>query len=330
MPYHHLTPAEREVIDSMVRVGYSQQAIAQALHRSPSTLSRELHRNEDTVGRRYCPHWANLLYWKRRKQIVNAHKTGNPQLMAYVRAKLELRWSPEQIAGRLRYAEHPDEPAQWISYQTIYRYVRQDHSAGGRLYRYLRRGRKKYGKRGTGPHPNSWIKGRVSIEQRPAIVAEQARIGDWEGDTFYGAKRQSCLATLVERKTLYLAACSMCDATAASLNDAIRKQLSPLPKDRVCTLTVDNGKEFARFKQLEQELGMAVYFTHPYTAWERPINENTNGLLRQFLPRKTDLRNLSPEQLDYIVQLLNNRPRKKLKYRTPNEAFNKTSVALAM
>ena len=330
MPYHHLTPAEREVIDSMRRANYGRRAIARALHRSPSTLSRELRRNYDTVGHRYCPHWANLLYWERRKQVVNTYKTSNTALMNTVRDGLKRRWSPEQIAGRLRYVEHPHDPDQWISYQTIYRYVRQDKVAGGRLYRFLRRGRKKYGKRGTGPHPNTWIKGRVSIEQRPALVDEQGRIGDWEGDTFFGAKRQSCLATLVERKTLFLVACPMPNATSAAFNDAALKGLGALPKDRLCTLTVDNGKEFAAFKQLEHTLGMDVYFAHPYTAWERPINENTNGLLRQFLPRKTDFRELTTEHLEWIVHMLNNRPRKKLNYRTPHEAFHQTPVALAM
>ena len=329
MPYHHLTPAEREVLDSMHRCGYSQGEIAKALKRHPSTISRELRRNHDTVGRRYCPHWANLKYWKRREQVVNAHKTGDTALMEHVVAKLKLRWSPEQIAGRLRYVDHPSKPAHWISHETIYQYVRRDKALGGHLYRYLRRGRKKYGRRGTGPHPNTWLKGRVSIEHRPPIVHQQTRVGDWEGDTFFGARRQSCLTTLVERKTLYLAAHLMPDCTSASLNHAVLQGLRNVPKDLIHTLTVDNGKEFAAFKALEKALDISVYFSHPYSTWERPINENTNGLLRQFLPRKTDFKDITPERLDQIVWYLNNRPRKKLRYRTPNEAFNDPPVALA-
>jgi len=330
MLYRHLTPAERLVIDSMSRAGFSQKAIANALGRSRSTISRELRRNRDTLSQQYCPHWANLQYWKRREQVVNAHKTGNASLTEYVVGKLELRWSPEQIAGRLRHVEHPKDPAKWISHQTIYRYVARDRNQGGKLYRYLRRGRKPFGKRGAGRHPNARIKGGVSIEQRPSVVNEQTRVGDWEGDTLFGAKRLSCLATLVERKTLYLVAHKMPNATAQALNEAVVEGLRNINKALVHTLTVDNGKEFAGFKTLENALELAVFFSHPYSAWERAVNENTNGLLRQFLPKKTDLGVITPEQLDLVVDYLNNRPRKKLQYRTPNEVFQEAAVALAM
>jgi transposase, IS30 family len=330
MPYHHLTPAERLVIDSMHRANYSPTAIGRALGRHRTSITRELERNIDTVSQRYCPHWANLLYWKRREQVVNAHKTSNPNLMAYVVERLRQRWSPEQIAGRLRQVEQPENPAVWISYQTIYRYVACDKRQDGKLYRCLRRGRKPFGKRGAGRHPNSRIKNRISIDQRPVIVNEQARIGDWEGDTFFGAKRQSCLTTLVERKSLYLVAQKMPNGTAQALNEAVINGLGNMDTALVCTLTVDNGKEFSHFKAIENALQTTVYFSHPYSAWERAINENTNGLLRQFLPKKTDFSNITPEQLDLIVQYLNNRPRKKLRYRTPNEVFREAACALAM
>jgi transposase, IS30 family len=330
MPYHHLTPAERLVITSMRRAGISQAAIAHALSRNPGTISRELRRNRDTVGDCYDAHWANIQYWERRKQVVNAHKTGDAVLMKYVLAKLELRWSPEQIAGRLRHVEQAQSPVKWVSFQTIYRYVAHNKRRGGTLYRFLRRGRKPFGKRGAGRHPNTWIKGRVSIDERPAIVEEQGRIGDWEGDTFYGAKRRSCLATLVERKSLYLVAQKMPNATAQALNEAFLKGLGKVQKALVHTITVDNGKEFVGFKTIEETLEATVFFAHPYHAWERGINENTNGLLRQFIPRKTDFSAMTPEELDRIVQYLNNRPRKKLQYRTPNEAFHEATVALAM
>jgi len=330
MLYHHLTPAERLVIDSMCRAGFSQKGIANALDRNRSTICREFRRNRDTISQRYCPHWANLQYWKRREQVVNAHKTGSAALMEYVVAKLELRWSPEQIAGRLRHVEHPQDPAQWVSYQTIYRYVARDKEQGGKLYRWLRRGRKPFGKRGAGRHPNARIKGGVSIEQRPAAVNEQTRVGDWEGDTLFGAKRLSCLATVVERKTLYLVAQKMPNATAHALNQAVLQGFTSIDKALVHTLTVDNGKEFAGFKTIENALEATVFFAHPYSAWERAVNENTNGLLRQFLPKKTDLGVVTPEQLDLIVGYLNNRPRKKLRYRTPSEVFLEAAGALAM
>ena len=326
MPYTHLTSAERRVIDSMWRQRYSFRAIARALSRSPSTISREVRRNRDGPSR-YNPHMATVLYWRRRERLVKCPKTGNPWLMAYVRAKLAEAWSPEQIAGRLRWVEFPRTPTRWISHETIYSYIWKDKRTGGQLYRLLRRGRKSYGKRGKGHHPNRFIKGRVSIDERPLVVQRQERIGDWEGDTVFG-RRRSCLATLVDRKSLYLVARKMPDATGASLNEAVLEGFAPIPSGLIRTLTVDNGKEFAQFKALEEHLGLKVFFTHPYSAWERPINENHNGLLRQFLPKKVDLNSITDDVLERIIQKMNDRPRKKLNYRTPQEVFQEATVAL--
>jgi len=301
--------------------------IAKALRRNPSTICRELQRNGDR-HRYYDPHLANVFYWRRRERCMPRHKTGNSRLMAYVRRKLKALWSPEQIAGRLRHVDQPDNGAMWISHETIYRYVWAEKAQGGTLYRRLRRGRKKYGKRGTGPHPNKRIRGRISIEERPEIVDKQGRFGDWEGDTVYGRYRKGCMATLVERKSLYLLAGKMPDATAQSLNDTVTQVFQDVPRNLIHTLTVDNGKEVAAFKHLEEALEANVYFTHPYSAWERPINENTNGLLRQFLPKKYDLRRLTARKLTQIIQWMNDRPRKKLNYRTPSEVFLEQAVAL--
>jgi IS30 family transposase len=327
MPYQHLTPSERKVIDSMRRAGYTQVKIAQALQRRQSTISRELARNSEPDGH-YNPHMGNLLYWRRREQVYKRTKRGNKDLMDYVKSKLKQKWSPEQIAGHLRHVRFPENRSKWISYQTIYRHVWEDKAHGGTLFRQLRRGHRKYGKRGTGRHPNTYLKGRVSIEKRPEVVSQRARVGDWEGDTVYGAQRRGRFATLVERRSGFLAASLMSDATARSLNQAVLRCLKDLPKAAVHTLTVDNGKEFARFKELEEALEMNVYFAHPYSAWERATNENTNGLLRQYLPRKTNLSKLTPEQLERIVQCLNDRPRKRLEYRTPREVFTESAYAL--
>lgn len=300
--------------------------MAKILRRSPSSISRELRRNHDPE-RGYNPHMAQVRYIDARKRLVYPHKTGQPALMQYVKDKLKELWSPEQIAGRLR-REHPDAPSRRVSHDTIYRYVYADKQAGGTLWKHLRRGRKKYGKRGRGPHPNRLINGRVSIHERPAIAAEQARIGDWEGDTFFGRHRKTCVATLAERKSLYLVAQKMPDCAATSLNRAVITGFAQMPLALVKTLTVDNGKEFAGFKTLEDQLHVRVYFADPYSAWQRAIGENLNGLLRQFLPRKTDLRYLDQATLDVIVQSLNNRPRKKLNYRTPCEVLAQATVAL--
>ena len=327
MSYEHLTRAERGVIDRMWSRGRSRRAIARELGRAPSTISRELRRNSERRG--YSPHWANLLYWRRREQKHLRYKTGDEVLMAQVVDKLKQGWSPEQVGGRFRYHDYAGEPRMWISHESVYRYVWEDKRAGGTLYRYLRRRRVKYGKRGSGRHPNRFITGRVSIDERPSIVTGQGRFGDWEADTIYGRRRESCMVTAIERKSLFCTVAPIPNASARATNRGLLHSFLHIPKQMVRTITVDNGKEWVAFKVLEKRLKAAVYFTHPYSAWERPMNENLNGLLRQYLPRKTDLRCITNEQLDAIVQCLNHRPRKKHNYRTPSEVFSEACVALA-
>lgn len=327
MSYEHLTRAERGVIDRMWSRGRSRRAIARELGRDPSTVSRELRRNSERRG--YNPHWANLQYWRRREQKHLRYKTGDEVLMAHVVDKLKQGWSPEQVGGRFRHHDYVGEPRMWISHETVYRYIWEDKRAGGTLYRYLRRRRVKYGKRGSGRHPNRFIKGRVSIDERPSIVTDQGRFGDWEADTIYGRRRESCMVTAVERKSLFCTVAPIPNASAPATNRGLLQSFLRIPKQMIRTITVDNGKEWVAFKELEKRLRAAVYFTHPYSAWERPMNENLNGLLRQYLPRKTDLRCITAEQLEAIIQRLNNRPRKKHNYRTPSEVFKEACVALA-
>jgi IS30 family transposase len=246
--------------------------------------------------------------------------------MRLVNAMLQEGWAPEQIAGRLRRVDHPRGRSKWISLQTIYRHIWADKATGGGLFRYLRRGGKRYLKRCG--RTRGQIVGRVSIDERPAIVDERRRMGDWEGDTIVGRQHKGLVATFVERKTGYLVARKMNDKRASSLNDAAKAALQSIPHPLIRTFTFDNGKEFAGFNELEKHFDADVYFAHPYSAWERGTNENTNGLLRQFLPKKTDFRLLTQAQLDIITQRLNNRPRKRLDYRTPCEVFKKAIVAL--
>ena len=327
MSYHHFTPSERNVLANLRRLKWTVRAIARALGRSPSTISREVRRNSEREG--YNPHWANLQYWKRREQKQLRYKTGDSSLMERVIDKMKEGWSPEQIWGRFKHVDFPEQPAMWISHESVYRYVWEDKKNGGNLYQYLRRGRKKYGKRGAGPHPNRKIAGRVSIDERAPIVAEQGRFGDWEADTIYGRHRESCMVTVIERKSLFCTVAHILDTTIASVNQGILQSFLLIPKQIVLTITVDNGKEWAGFKSLEKALDAMVYFTHPYSAWERPVNENLNGLLRQYLPKKSDLRCTTEEQLAQIVKTMNDRPRKKHKYRTPSEIFSEACVALA-
>lgn len=325
MPYTHFTLAERKVLYFMLWQKHSRAEVARALGRSPSSIGRELKRNTGS-GQSYCPHAAQVRYRALRRNLVVRTKTGQRPLMEKVKALLREGWAPEQIAGRLRRVDHRRSPSKWISFQTIYRYIWADKANGGSLSRFLRRGGKRYRKRGGAVRGQ--IVGRVLIDERPPIVDQRRRVGDWEGDTMVGRHHKGLVATFVERKTGFLVANTMGDKRASSLNEAARAAFRSVPTSLVRTFTFDNGKEFAAFQHLEEHFDARVYFAHPYCACERATNENTNGLLRQFLPKHLDLRTVSQAELDMIVQRLNNRPRKRLDYRTPCEVFRKAIGAL--
>jgi IS30 family transposase len=249
--------------------------------------------------------------------------------MRQVEQRLGRCWSPEQIAGRWRGVLYPAEPGHWISHSTIYRHVREVQSAGGTLHTFLRRyGNLRPKRYGSGPDGRGRIVGRVLIEERPKIVEAQGRMGDWEGDTLHGPDRKAHVATFVDRKSLYLRAATMADRTCTSLLGAARRCFETVPKHLRHTLTLDNGPEFRQFKGIEEALRLDVYFAHAYASWERPINENTNGLLRQYIAKKRPLHEVSSTELRHAVHALNHRPRKKLGYRTPHEVFRQTTVAL--
>lgn len=326
MTYHHLSRSEREVIHSMRRQGYRLRDIGKALGRSESTISRELRRNKGDGP--YDPYWANWLAKERRSWSRPKAKRGSVPLMEYVIAALERKWAPAQIAGRLRYVEKPDDPSWWISHTTIYTHIREDHRANGQLFRHLRHGRRKFEKRLAPCAGRGHIPDRVTIDDRPDCVARQERVGDWEADTVWGWQRSGFLVTLVERKTLYLVARIIRDLRADTISQAIIDGLEGIHPALTQTITCDNGSEFTHFRDIERALHCSVYFTHPYSAWERGINENTNGLLRQFIPKKQKITSLTQKKVADYVDQLNNRPRKKLNYRTPNEAFQDAAIAL--
>ena len=326
MTYHHLNSAERVVIANMLDAGRSQREVACALRRSPATISREVRRNGGRAAP-YAPHLANGEATRRRKRSRPKPKREDERLMGYVEDRLRQAWSPEQIAGRLRRIA-PRNPKRWISHETIYRHVRADKRRGGKLYGCLRHGKRKYNKRYAYCPTRGRIKDRVGIEKRPDAVQLQKRCGDWEGDTMTGRAHSAHLVTLVERKTLYLRAHWVPDLKTRSVNEAILALLKQPGTPPVHTLTVDNGVEFSAFKEIEAGLNCNVYFTRPYCAWDKPINENTNGLLRQFIPKRTDLTTLTQDVVLGYVDQLNRRPRKKLNYRTPQEAVQRYRVAL--
>lgn len=238
---------------------------------------------------------------------------------------LQMDWSPQQISGRLM-----AEEGIRISHEHIYQYIYADKRAGGDLYRHLRckkKRRKRYGsydRRGV-------IRNRVSIDERPEVVGERSRVGDWEGDTVIGKNHKGALVTLVERKSLYTLIGAVACKTAAAVGAAIVAGLTP-HKDRVHTLTYDNGKELAEHEQIAKALGVDIYFAHPYSSWERGVNENTNGLIRQYFPKGRELTAISKEEIAHATDRLNHRPRKTLGFRSPYEVFFsiKTPLTVAL
>lgn len=306
--------------------GQTLTRIARQLNRALSTISREVRRHG--VGRGYRAHRAEQRARDRRAQPRRRSKLNEGFLRGYVDAGLRQYWSPEQIAGRLR-REFPSDPARWVSHETIYRYIMVSARAGRSYEMYLRHGRRRhrYGWRGKQRYKR--IRDYKKIDERPAVVAERSRIGDWESDTVRGPHwQQAGIATHVERKTRYLVAVKLTSRKAAAYNQATIAALQALTGVPVKTLTVDNGMEFSQFKEMEVALATAVYFATPYHAWERGQNENANGLLRQFFPKRMNLSSVTPQEVAHAQWLLNHRPRKCLDYRTPAEALQSELLAL--
>lgn len=321
MPYTQLTSEERYVIYHLCLFGLSFREIGRRLERHHTTIVREVMRNKPKYfGSVYWHEWAQTQAIERRKKPRHERKRAIPGLVDYVERSLRSDWSPETIAGRIQ-VDHPQDPCMRISTETVYRWVYRDASKGGQFFTCLRwqhRKRKAQRRYGTG---HGLIPGRVGIAQRPAIVALRQRFGDWEGDTVEGAKGSGHIASHVERKSRYLIAAKLPNKTAEAMTTASILAFRRVPRALRKTLTVDNGKEFARFKEIEIKSGFDIYFADPYAAWQRGCNENTNGLLRRYFPKGSDLSELTHDQLAQVVKKLNHRPRKCLGYQTPHEVF---------
>lgn len=322
----HLTYFERCEIQRRWENHESNPVIGKALDRASATIWRELKRNSKPNGR-YCALTAQLMANARKGCGGAVRKLDHAPLREYVQAALKEEWSPEQIAGRLP-LEHPQDQRMRVSYETIYTFVYEDKRKGGELYKHLRQAHKKRRKRASDKGRRGVIRDRVPIEERPEIVDAQTRPGDWEGDTVIGRGHKAPIATFVERATLYTTAARMPDKRAASLNKAATAAFATQPGLPLHTLTVDNGKEFSDFKELEETLDVDIYFARPYRATDRAINENINGLLRQYLPKGSDFTTLTDAHLNEILRKLNNRPRKKLGYSTPVEVLRERGIAL--
>lgn len=320
----YLSLTERERIKDLAMQGLTIRTIATQLGRAPSTISRELQRN--TVGRGgYLPHTAHRLSVKRRFRPKTAKLASAGPLRDYVAAKLEKRWSPEQIAHRVR-RDHPNETEMRVCAETIYQavYVHAKGELKRELVAPLRRGRKR-----RKPHKTAeqrtprFVDEMVSISERPSDVDERVLPGHWEGDLITGAQNRSAVATLVERTTRYVALGHLpTDHGAEAVRGSLVRALGPLPAQLRGSLTWDQESEMAEHKAFALATDMAVYFCDPGAPWQRGTNENTNGLLRQYLPKGKNLREFTPEQLSMIAEEVNGRPRKSLGWDTPAERMS--------
>lgn len=318
MPYTHLTPIERGQIQALRAEGKSFAYIAERSGRSRSTLSRELRRN--ATGKGYDAQRAQQRYRERRAPCRPAKRLDYIPLWKYLIDKLMDGWTPEEIAGRLP-LDHPDDSKMRISYETIYQALYTD-SRYHFLIKYLAQARPKRRKRGQGKTSRGpSIPNRVGIEQRPAIVEERSRFGDWEGDTIVGAGQQGHLVTLVDRASRMLLCRKVATKHAGVVAQAVIEALEEMPVSWVKTITFDNGSEFFHHEKMAEVLPADIYFARPYASYQRGTNENTNGLIRRFLPKGTSFHELEEHTLQHIVDALNNRPRKILEFRTPYEVF---------
>jgi IS30 family transposase len=313
MSYTQLTYEQRYQIKALLKMGHNQTQIASAIGVHRSTISRELKRNSGQRG--YRPKQAHRFCMARRSK---ARRRITPEDWAAIEDKIRMDWSPEQIAERTNFQ---------ISHEWIYQYIWANKRAGGELYKHLRC-KKKYRRRSDGQDRRGKIRNRVSIDERPAIVEERSRIGDWEGDTMTGKGRKRYLVTLTERKSRFTLFKKVNSKSAAEVREAVIELLEPF-QEKVKTITFDNGKEFAEHERIAQELEADIYFAHPYASYERGTNENTNGLIRQYFPKSSDLSEADPGKTSWAENRLNNRPRKCIGFQTPKEVFFKKSyVAL--
>jgi IS30 family transposase len=308
MPYKHFTSDERDALQVMNDRGLNKKSIAWILCKDPSSLYRELDRNAD--HRCYISGKADIKAQKRRQESCPRPKLDNKFLVQEIeRLFLGLDYSPEQISGTLA-LHNPGDRSLHVSHETIYKYLYSRKHDLPDLKNHFRHGHSIRRKRLSGKDKRGIIKGRKFIDDRPAIVECKTRCGDWEGDTIEGAGKKGYVATFVDRKTKFLVAFPLKYKQAELIVDGALTVFANLPTMQKMTLTVDNGKEFSRHDDLGKAIGLDVYFAHPYHSWERGLNEHTNGLLRQYLPKNRTLDTLTKKELAFIVDRINNRPRK--------------------
>ncbi len=308
MNYQQLTEGQRYQIALLYEDKFSLTEIGRRIGVNKSTISREVRRNRASDG--YRPDKAQRLCEVRRSS--SAKRCICPKTVDFVEFALGWKWSPEQISGVAQIIGLP------VSHEWVYQYVYADKVSGGELYKHLRQGKRRY-RRGEGKK-RSPIPDAVSIELRPAIVDERGRLGDWEADLVLGQQGTGAIVTLAERKSRIYLTKKVFSKDSHEVSNAIISLLREY-KDVCHTITFDNGGEFSQHKAIAKALEAECYFAHPYASYERGLNENTNGLLRQFIPKGTDLRTVSEEDLQRYQGALNSRPRKCLEFRQPSVVF---------
>ena len=316
--YKQLTLDQRYVIYGLNQEGFTQRYIAGQLGAHPSTVNRELHRN--SAKGNYNPKAAHLFAIKRRGKPRRPSVLTN-EVLRRIRRLIRADWSPEQITGRLK-----ENGQSTISHETIYKYIYLDKAQGGHLHLHLRC--QKTRRRLYGSGKRVLIPNRVSIDERPAVVDDRSRIGDWEIDTIVPSRgHKEVLLTVVERYSRFTMIAKLKNRdsyhTAEKMINLMRTY-----KGKILTITSDNGLEFSCHNLVSKALKADVYFAHCYKSWERGLNENTNGLIRQYFPKKTNFHDVTQAQIQRATRRLNSRPRKCLGYRTPTEVFYNREIAL--
>jgi IS30 family transposase len=315
MNYKHLSQVERYQIYALMKAGHDQTQIARLLDRHKSTISREISRNRGLKG--YRPKQACAIATKRSEKCRNA-ATVPPWVAEQAACLLKLQWSPEQIAGKLP-----------VSHETLYRHVYSDKARGGTLWKNLRCQKQKRKRYAGGRDRRGQIPHRRPLSDRPVHIELRKQVGHWECDTVIGANHKGAIVTMVERKSGFSVIVKVSQKTSELVSRAIIEGLRPYMV-RVITLTYDNGKEFAGHIQIDQALNSTSYFARPFASWERGSNENFNGLLRQYVPKKRSLNTVTEDEITMIQNRLNNRPRKRLGFKTPAEVFNQSLKRVAL
>ena len=312
--YQQLTLEERSQLSILRQCGFSTREIADRLDRHRSTIHREVQRNSG--GRGYSHRQAHGMAVERRRAASSVARKVTEEMLAVIEGRLKENWSPEQISGRMHLKGWPT-----VSHTRIYSHIHEDRRNGGDLITFTRRRGKKPNRKGAAHSGRGRILNRVDISERPAVVEEKQRIGDWEGDTIHGKLHDGAILSLVDRMSKYVVLELVGEMTGevvgSTIIDALRATGGP-----VHTITTDNGKEFAGHLTVSKALEAGFYFAEPYHSWQRGLNEHTNGLVRQYFPRGTNLRELTAEDVKQVQRRLNRRPRKALGYLTPVEAFH--------